>query len=190
MFQRLVDSIRKSPSNVALAVAVLALVLNLGIAALWFQRTRAANVLAAQVTVIQENLAHMAQIEEEELEDLRAQLAAAEGRLASLQRGLAGTELPFDLFAEVFDIAEQTGLEILSVEREELATEDTRAGSLTATRFSFQAEGEFPAFVEFVENLEAAAPKSASVDSMVVTHDEGSCSFEVIVLSGLEVRSP
>lgn len=190
MFQRLVDWIRKSPSNVALIVTVLALVLNLGIAVLWFQRTRAANLLAAQITVIQENLAQVEQIEGEEIEDLRAELAAAEDRLASLQRGLAGTDAPFDLFAEVFDIADQSGLGILSVEREEVASQDTSDGSLTATRFTFQAEGEFPAFVEFVENLEAAAPRSVSVDSMVVTQDEGSCSFEVIVLSGLEVQGP
>lgn len=190
MFQRLVDSIRKSPSNVALAVTVLALVLNLGIAALWFQRTRAANVLAAQITVIQENLAHMEQIEGEEIEDLRAQLTTAEERLASLQRGLAGTEVPFDLFAEVFDMAGQSGLGILGVEREEVATQEIGDRSLTATRFSFQAEGEFPAFVEFVENLEAAAPKSVSLDSMLVTHEERSCLFEVVVLSGLEVENP
>jgi len=190
MFRRLVDSIRKSPSKVALAVTVSALVLNLGIATLWFQKTRAANLLAAQIAVIQENLAHMEQIEEGEIEDLRAQLAGAEDQLASLQRGLAGTEVPFDLFTEVFDIAEQSGLEILSVEREEVATEDTVDGSLTATRFSFQADGEFPAFVEFVENLEAAAPKSVSVDSILVTQEERSCLFEVIVLSGLEVKSP
>lgn len=190
MFQRLVDSIRKSPSNVALAVTVLALVLNLGIAALWFQRTRAANVLAAQITVIQENLAHVERIEEGEIEDLRLQLDAADNQLASLQRGLAGTQVPFDLFAEAFDIAEQSGLRILGVEREEVATQDTSDGSLTASRFSFQAEGEFPAFVEFIENLEAAAPKSVSLDSMLVTQEERSCLFEVIVLSGLEVESP
>lgn len=190
MFQRLADWIRKSPSKVALAVTVSALVLNLGIAALWFQRTRAANLLAAQITVIQENLAQVEQIEEEEIEDLRAELVAAEDRLASLQRGLAGTDAPFDLFAEVFDIAEQSGLGILSVEREEVETQDTRAGSLTAARFSFQAEGGFSHFIKFVEDLEAAAPKSVSVDSMAVTQDEGSCSFEVIVLSGLEGQGP
>ena len=190
MFQRLVDSIRKSPSKVALAVTVLAMVLNLGIAGVWFQRKRASNVLAGHIAVIQENLAHVKQIEEGEIEELRAQLTVAEDRLASLQRGLAGTEVPFDLFAEVFDIAEQSGLGILSVEREEVATQDTSDGSLTATRFSFQAEGEFPAFVEFVENLEAAAPKSVSLDSMLVTQEERSCLFGVIVLSGLEVESP
>lgn len=190
MFQRLVDSIRKSPSKVALAITVLALILNVVILASWLQRTRAANVLAAQITVIRENLAHMEQIEEGEMEELRAQLTAAQDRLASLRRGLAGTEVPFDLFAEVFDIAEQSGLGILGVEREEVATQDTGDGSLTATRFSFQAEGEFPAFVEFVENLEAAAPKSVSLDNMLVTHEERSCNFEVIVLSGLEAESP
>jgi len=190
MFQRLVDSIRKSPSKVALAVTVLALILNIVILASWLHRTRTASVLVAHIAVIQENLAHMEQIEEGEIEELRAQLTAAEDRLASLQRGLAGTEVPFDLFAEVFDIAEQSGLGILSVEREEVATQDTSDGSLTATRFSFQAEGEFPAFVEFVENLEAAAPKSVSLDSMLVTQEERACSFGVIVLSGSEVESP
>jgi len=190
MFERLVDSIRKSPSKVALAVMILALVLNFGIAGLWFQRTRTANVLAAHIAVIQENLVHVEEIEEEEIEELRAQLTAAEDQLASLRRGLAGTEVPFDLFAEVFDMAEQSGLGILSVEREEVGTQDTSDGSLTATRFSFQVEGEFPAFIEFVENLEAAAPKSVSLDGMLVTQEERSCLFEVIVLSGLEVESP
>jgi len=190
MFERLVDLIRKSPSKVALAITVLALILNVVILASWFQRTRAASVLAAQIAVIQENLAHVEQIEEGEIEELRAQLTAAEDRLASLQRGLAGTQVPFDLFPEAFDIAEESGLRILSVEREEVGTQDTGDGSLTATRFSFQAEGGFPAFLEFVENLEAAAPKSVSLDGMLVTHEERSCLFEVIVLSGLEVEGP
>ena len=130
-----------------------------------------------------------AQIEKGEIDELRAQLTAAEDRLASLQRGLAGTQVPFDLFAEAFDIAEESRLRILSVEREEVGTQDTGDGSLTATRFSFQAEGRFPAFLEFVENLEATAPKSVSLDGMLVTHEERSCLFEVIVLSGLEVES-
>lgn len=190
MFQRSVDSIRKSPSKVGLIVAVLALLLNLGMAGLWFQKTRAANVLAAQVSIIQENLAQVEQMEEGEIEELGAQLTAAEDRLASLQRGLAGTEVPFDLFVEVFDIAEQSGLGILNVDRGEVTTQATSDGSLTATRFSLQAEGEFRACVEFVKNLEAAAPKSVSVDTILVTHEERSCLFEVIVLSGLEVESP
>jgi len=43
---------------------------------------------------------------------------------------------------------------------------------------------------DIAENLEAAAPKSVSLDSMLVTQEERSCLFEVIVLSGLEVESP
>jgi Tfp pilus assembly protein PilO len=190
MFRRLVDSIRKSPSKVALAVTVSALVLNLGIATLWFQKTRAANLLAAEITLIRENLAHMEQIEEGEIEELRAQLAGAEEQLASLQRGLADTEVSFDLVAEVFDIAERSGVIILSVGKEDVTTQDTGAGSFTATRFSVQVEGTFTDFMKFVENLEAAAPKSVSLDNMVLTQEGKSGLFEVIVLSGVEVEGP
>ncbi len=188
--QRLGDSIRKSPSRVALAVAVLALILNVVMLASWLQRTRAANTLAAEITLIRENLAHMEQIEEGELEELRAQLDAAEEQLTLLQRGLADTEVSFDLFAEVFDIAERSGVIILSVGKEDVTTQDTGAGSFTATRFSVQVEGTFTDFMKFVENLEAAAPKSVSLDNMVLTQEGKSGLFEVIVLSGLEVEGP
>lgn len=188
--QRLGDSIRKSPSRVALAVVVLALILNVVMLASWLQRTRAANTLAAEITLIRENLAHMEQIEEGELEELRAQLDAAEEQLTLLQRGLADTEVSFDLFAEVFDIAERSGVIILSVGKEDVTTQDTGAGSFTATRFSVQVEGTFTDFMKFVENLEAAAPKSVSLDNMVLTQEGKSGLFEVIVLSGLEVEGP
>lgn len=188
--QRLGDSIRKSPSRVALAVAVLALILNVVMLASWLQRTRAANTLAAEITLIRENLAHMEQIEEGELEELRAQLDAAEEQLTLLQRGLADTEVSFDLFAEVFDIAERSGVIILSVGKEDVTTQDTGAGSFTATRFSVQVEGTFTDFMKFVENLEDAAPKSVSLDNMVLTQEGKSGLFEVIVLSGVEVEGP
>lgn len=188
--QRLGDSIRKSPSRVALAVVVLALILNVVMLASWLQRTRAGNTLAAEITLIRENLAHMEQIEEGELEELRAQLDAAEEQLTLLQRGLADTEVSFDLFAEVFDIAERSGVIILSVGKEDVTTQDTGAGSFTATRFSVQVEGTFTDFMKFVENLEAAAPKSVSLDNMVLTQEGKSGLFEVIVLSGLEVEGP
>lgn len=188
--QRLGDSIRKSPSRVALAVVVLALILNVVMLASWLQRTRAANTLAAEITLIRENLAHMEQIEEGELEELRAQLDAAEEQLTLLQRGLADTEVSFDLFAEVFDIAERSGVIILSVGKEDVTTQDTGAGSFTATRFSVQVEGTFTDFMKFVENLEAAAPKSVSLDNMVLTQEGKSGLFEVIVLSGVEVEGP
>lgn len=188
--QRLGDSIRKSLSRVALAVAVLALILNVVMLASWLQRTRAANTLAAEITLIRENLAHMEQIEEGELEELRAQLDAAEEQLTLLQRGLADTEVPFDLFAEVFDIAERSGVIILSVGKEDVTTQNTGAGSFTATRFSVQVEGTFTDFMKFVENLEDAAPKSVSLDNMVLTQEGKSGLFEVIVLSGVEVEGP
>ncbi len=188
--QRLGDSIRKSPSRVALAVAVLALILNVVMLASWLQRTRAGNTLAAEITLIRENLAHMEQIEEGEIEELRAQLDAAEEQLTLLQRGLADTEVSFDLFAEVFDIAERSGVIILSVGKEDVTTQDTGAGSFTATRFSVQVEGTFTDFMKFVENLEAAAPKSVSLDNMVLTQEGKSGLFEVIVLSGVEVEGP
>lgn len=188
--QRLGDSIRKSPSKVALAVAVLALILNVVMLASWLQRTRAGNTLAAEITLIRENLAHMEQIEEGEIEELRAQLDAAEEQLTLLQRGLADTEVSFDLFAEVFDIAERSGVIILSVGKEDVTTQDTGAGSFTATRFSVQVEGTFTDFMKFVENLEAAAPKSVSLDNMVLTQEGKSGLFEVIVLSGVEVEGP
>jgi len=188
--QRLGDSIRKSPSRVALAVAVLALILNVVMLASWLQRTRAGNTLAAEITLIRENLAHMEQIEGGEIEELRAQLDAAEKQLTLLQRGLADTEVSFDLFAEVFDIAERSGVIILSVGKEDVTTQDTGAGSFTATRFSVQVEGTFTDFMKFVENLEAAAPKSVSLDNMVLTQEGKSGLFEVIVLSGVEVEGP
>lgn len=188
--QRLGDSIRKSPSRVALAVAVLALILNVVMLASWLQRTRAGNTLAAEITLIRENLAHMEQIEEGEIEELRAQLDAAEEQLTLLQRGLADTEVSFDLFAEVFDIAERSGVIILSVGKEDVTTQDTGAGSFTATRFSVQVEGTFTDFMKFVENLEDAAPKSVSLDNMVLTQEGKSGLFEVIVLSGVEVEGP
>lgn len=188
--QRLGDSIRKSPSKVALAVAALALILNVVILASWFQRVRAANALAAEITDIQENLAHLEQIEGGETEELRAQLDAAEEQLTLLQRGLAGTEAPFDLWTQVFDIAERSGVIILSVEREDVTAQDTGAGSLTATRFRVQVEGTFTDFLKFVENLEAAAPKSVSLDNIVLTQEGKSGLFEVIVLSGVEVEGP
>jgi hypothetical protein len=188
MFKRLIDSIRKSPSKVALAVTMLALVLNVVILASWLQRARAVHTLAAQVRIIQENLTHMGQIEEGEVEELRAQLVAAEGRLALLQRGLAGAEVPFDPFIEIFDIAEQSGLMILSVQREDVTIKDT--GSLSASTFSLQVEGEFSDCLKFVQNLETTAPKSVSLDKMVVTPEANSCLFEVIVLSGVMVEGP
>ncbi|MCJ7668497.1 MAG: hypothetical protein MUP04_09525, partial [Anaerolineae bacterium] len=95
-----------------------------------------------------------------------------------------------DLFAEVFDIAERSGVIILSVGKEDVTTQNTGAGSFTATRFSVQVEGTFTDFMKFVENLEAAAPKSVSLDNMVLTQEGKSGLFEVIVLSGVEVEGP
>jgi len=173
----------------ALPAAVLAVILNVAILALWVQRTRAARGLAAQIANIEENLAYVEQIDEAEIEELRADLSAAEDRLAALERDLTAPEAPFEPVTEVSSSAERSGLEILSVETAEVTTEEVEDMTLTVTRFSFQADCGFRPFVEFVHDFEAGAPESVSLDSMEVTLEQRSCSFEVIVLSGLEVES-
>lgn len=189
MFERIVEPIVKRPSRLALPAAILAVILNVAVLSLWFQRTRSANVLAAQIALIEENLARIGQVEEGELDQLRAELEAAEERLASLKTGVAGAEAGYDVVSEVLGAAEQSGLEILSVETEEVTNEDAAGVSLTITRVGFRAEGRFPAFVRFVQAFEAAAPESVTLDSIQVTSQDRSCSFEVIVLSGVEVES-
>jgi len=182
MYERVVQSIRNVPFALARALTALGLAVAILLLALWVHSMRAEHALAAQISTTKESLTLTELVEQAEVDDLQAQLAVADERLLTLERGLAGGENPFDFFAEVFDLARQGGLAVISVQRDTVVTEDYAVGTLRVERYTVRAEGKLAEFVRFAEDLEAVAPGSVTLDNIVVDEEERACTFEVIVV--------
>lgn len=175
----------KSPSRLPIPAAVLALMLNVLVLGLGLQRMRAADIIAAQVVVLEENLVYAQQIDTTEIERLQSELELAQNRLVELQRDLSGSGAAFDPVSEVSRRAAESGLEIVGMETEELSSEDTAYGTVTVATYSFQALCDLASYVRFIATLETSAPEAVSLDGLQVASEDRQCSFAVIVVGGL-----
>ncbi|MEW6233084.1 MAG: hypothetical protein AB1566_12330 [Chloroflexota bacterium] len=100
---------------------------------------------------------------------LRAQLAAAKDDLATVQLAFPSEVQGTEVLARILGYAQDTGVEISSLQAQPPASEKIGNTSYVVLKFNLQARGELTSIFDFLRRLETGVIKTVKLTNVAVT---------------------
>jgi hypothetical protein len=136
------------------------------------------------------DLAELRRAEQEGFKKLQADIDNAEAHLVSLERSFPDLGAPFEIFRRGFELAEASGIEVISVNRGSTVVRETVLGHLFTTTFSVKSSGNIRSCMGFLSRLEKEGLQTLALDRIVLDPDKETCNFDVIIASGTLLDNP
>ena len=168
-------------NRLALWACLAAAVANALLSASAYLRLRAEESLSVQVQALRENLAALSQLQESRRSQLMAQLGEAEDRVQTAETAMPSVGAALDIFRLGFELADETGVIVLSVRRASSEVRETSIGPVEVTTHRVAASGGLAACMSFLGSLEALGP-GLGVSGVSIQPEPGQCSMDVLTL--------
>lgn len=183
MYRRLWQFFRSRPARAALALSALLAAVNVALLVGASSKRSAAAELALAVEESQASLSLLQQVEMEGLQELEGQAEAAESELKALKASFPSLGDAFDMYRRAFALAEQSAVEIVSIETGSSSLEQTPVGYLSKTSYSLKGLGGYADCIDLMARLETAGLQTLALDALQM--DALHCEFDVILASSV-----
>lgn len=183
MYRRIWTFFRSKPTRLAVALTVLLAIGNLVLLSSAYSRRQAMEALAIEVEDSQASLALLRQVEQEGLQELEDQASAAESELEELKASFPTLGDAFDMYRRTFALAQDSAVEITSIETGSSSIEQTPVGYLSKTAYTLTGLGGYADCIDLMERLETAGLQTLALDQLQL--DALHCEFTVLLASSV-----
>lgn len=146
------------------------------------QRTQTAESLQSQTENLRANLGQISDVEQETRAELEQRLATSQRRVKELRAELPVVDQPYPVYTRAYSLAQEVGLALLSVTREEpdvpLAEED----QVEAQIYTIEALGRSEACLDMLERIEGDGGITLATNRVRIDPSSETCGFEVITV--------
>ncbi len=151
----------------------------LGIAA---QRDRITHSLRSQTENLRANLGQISDVEQETRAELRQRLATSQRRVKELRAELPVLEQAYPVHARAYSLAQDAGLALLSVTREEPDLRMTEEDQVDVQIYTIEALGRSQDCLDMLERIEEDGGTTLATNRVRIEPSSETCSFEVITV--------
>lgn len=186
MARRFHHSFIRMSRKVAITMSVSLAVVNIAILIPAIQKRMTAIVLEKDLAALRADLTELRRAEQEGFVNLEREVAQAEARLASIDALLPRRGAPFDVYRRGFELARQSGIDMLMLQRGAESSEETGLGRLGKRTFNIHGAGDLTACLKFISKLESVGKNTLTLDEISINPELMDCRFSVIIASRIE----
>ena len=146
------------------------------------QRKSASKQLTEDRVVLEENLDQLQQINQEQLDELRAELELVEGEISTLEASFPELGGSFAIYQQGYALALDSQLDLQEISLVGSETLDTVSGQLLRKQYILEVIGSLENCLGFIDNLEQAGLDTINMDFITINPVESQCSLEISTL--------
>jgi hypothetical protein len=143
------------------------------------QQRWAIRKLDSDQQILEENLALLEEIDQEQLEQLQLELDQVNAEISDLQASFPELGAPFDLYHRITSITEASGVNLQAISRLNAESKDTPTGVIISEEYSIELGGELTSCIHFIEELEKAGQDTIRVLQTNIWTLEGLCRLDI-----------
>ncbi|MFN2280522.1 MAG: hypothetical protein ACK2TZ_01580 [Anaerolineales bacterium] len=143
------------------------------------QRRSAAQVLGDDRLILEENLAQLQQISQEQIDDLQADLDEIQGEVAALEASFPTLGASYDLFRHGNDLAIASQVELLEISLINAGSLESISGVVLRKQYTVEALGSLENCLDFMDALEQVGLDKVILESATISPGENECSLEI-----------
>jgi hypothetical protein len=171
--------IQLSGLRIGIIASVIVAMLHIVLIGGTFQRRWAIRQLETDQQVLEENLALLEEIDQEQLAQLQLELDQINTEITELQASFPEIGAPFDLYHRIPSLSEESGVTIQGISRINAERQDTPTGVIISEQYNVELGGNLINCIEFIDELESAGQDTIMVLQANIWPDEGLCLLEI-----------
>jgi hypothetical protein len=144
-----------------------------------FQRRWAIRQLDADQQVLEDNLATLERINQEQLQALQTELDEINAEISELQASFPELGAPFDLYHRITTFTELNGMNLQSISRINAEDQVTAEGALIVEEYSIDLGGDLSSCINLIGALEEAGQGTVMMNQATIWLEENQCLLEM-----------
>ena len=146
------------------------------------QRNQAARQLTDDRLILQENLDQLQEINQDQLDELQAELSTIQADVSSLEASFPEMGAPFAIFRRGLDLTENNQVELLEISLVTTESVDTVSGLIQRNEYTIETSGSLQNCLGFLASLEQAGQDTIILEFANFDPETDLCSFEISTL--------
>jgi hypothetical protein len=147
-----------------------------------FIRRSTIQTLEADRVALEENFNQLEEVNQEQLNALKAELAEIEDEISELQASFPELGSPFALFQRALEFSETNQVELSSISRDDPELQDTSNGFVIIEEYDLELEGSLKNCIGFIEEIEKAGLDTVIMQSANFQPEDELCFLDIRTL--------
>ena len=173
---------RLSFLRIAIAASVILGVINIIMVGATYQRRSASLELGDERSALEENIASLKKINQDELDELQAELELIRSDVADLEASFPELGAPFAIYRRARDLALESQVNLQSIAIQSTDFHETNAGIVVEKQYSVDLTGTMEDCITFIGLLEEAGRDTLTMKSVYLGSQDSSCSIDVSLI--------
>lgn len=173
---------RLSFLRIAIAASVIFGLINIILLGATYQQRSASQELVAQRSALEENIDSLKKINQDELDELQAELDLIRSEVADLEDSFPELGAPFAIYRRARDIALESRVNLQSLASQSTDYHETNAGLVVEKQYSIDLVGAMEDCITFIGLLEEAGRDTLTMKSVYLVPQDSTCSIDVSLI--------
>lgn len=183
MIKRLPGFAWLSSGRIAIGLVIALALANLTMLGISLSNRARAAALGESAQEIDSTLGQLQQAEAQGLQSLEADLANAMKELEGLKASFPEIGAGFNLYSRGFELAEQAGVRVKSIQREGTSSQPTVAGQFQLTSYALRSSAPLDACLAYISSLEGEGLDTLALSNVQMNPESLQCDFSVDIAS-------
>jgi len=171
-----------TPRRIVIAICVILGLIHVILLGWTLQRRSASAQLAEARLVLEDNLDQLQQINQDQLDDLQAELEGIQAEITALEASFPELGAPFAIYRRGLDLAQGSQLALLEISLIASETLETASGLFVKKEYNIETQGSLENCLVFMDSLEKAGLDTVILKSVGIIPAESQCSLEISTL--------
>jgi hypothetical protein len=165
--------------RVGLIFSLVAAILNLILLGGASLRLKAAQQLQLTRSALEENIADLEQVNQDQLDALKADLEEIQKEVVDLEASFPEPGAPFNVFRRGLELAQSSQLDLLNISLLNSESRETASGVLLFEDYGLELNGKLVDCFTFIKQIESAGLDSVVMQYAGIFPADGICSLEI-----------